>query len=76
MGAITDKLKGKAKEIEGKLTGDRVRTGQGKVEGAKGDVEAAAQRASDRVRGAAHRAKARVKSSAAKARAKTRRRTR
>ena len=39
MGAIKDKLAGTAKKIEGKLTGDRVRTAQGSVQKTKGDVE-------------------------------------
>jgi uncharacterized protein YjbJ (UPF0337 family) len=72
MGAMTDKIKGKAKEIEGKLTGDRVRTGQGKVEGAKGEAGMKAQRAKSRVKGAAARAKARVKRATSRTRAKSR----
>jgi uncharacterized protein YjbJ (UPF0337 family) len=50
MGGITDKLKGKAKRAEGRLTGDRVREGQGAVEEKKGDVENAASRMKNRAR--------------------------
>ncbi len=50
MAAMTDKLKGKAKEIEGRLTGDKVRETQGKLEKAKGDVEASISRAKNRAR--------------------------
>ena len=32
MGAISDKVKGKAKQVEGRLTGDRVREMQGAAE--------------------------------------------
>ncbi|HMG57754.1 MAG TPA: hypothetical protein VK601_29840 [Kofleriaceae bacterium] len=49
MGAITDKLKGKAKRLEGRLTGDRVREAQGAVEETKGKVEGAIAGLKDRV---------------------------
>ena len=61
MGALIDKLKGKAKQIEGKLTGDKVRTAQGTVQKAKGDIEGAAARAGRKVKATARRAKSRVK---------------
>ncbi len=51
MGSIADKLKGKAKQVEGRLTGDKVRETQGTVEKAKGDIEGAVERTADRVRG-------------------------
>jgi len=60
MGALTDKIKGKAKEIEGKVTGDRLRTAQGKAEKAKADVEGAIGRVTDNVRGKVAKAKAKV----------------
>jgi len=41
MTARTDKIKGRVKQIEGKLTGDKVRVAQGTVQRAKGDVEGA-----------------------------------
>lgn len=76
MGAITDKIKGKAKELEGKLTGDKVRTGQGKLEGAKGDIKLKGKRVADRARGAASRAKARVNRAASRTRSRTKARSR
>lgn len=39
MGAIKDKIAGKAKQLEGRLTGDKVRQAQGSVQKTKGDVE-------------------------------------
>lgn len=50
MGAITDKLKGKAKKLEGRLTGDRVREAQGSIEEGVGKVEGAIEGAIGRVR--------------------------
>jgi len=41
MTARADKIKGRVKQIEGKLTGDKVRMAQGTVQRAKGDVEGA-----------------------------------
>jgi len=45
MGAISDKLKGKAMQIEGKLTGDNVRMAEGVVREKQGQVEGAVARA-------------------------------
>ena len=59
MGSITDKVKGKAKQVEGKLTGDKLREGQGTAEKAKGDVEGAVTRTK-------RRAKARIDEARAK----------
>ncbi len=39
MGEIIDKLKGKAKQVEGDLTGDRARHAEGRVDEAKGDLK-------------------------------------
>lgn len=39
MGAIGDKIKGKAKQIRGRLTGDNVLEAQGTVEKARGNLE-------------------------------------
>jgi uncharacterized protein YjbJ (UPF0337 family) len=39
MGAIKDKIAGTAKKVEGRLTGDKVRSAQGSVQKTKGDVE-------------------------------------
>jgi len=59
MGSISDKIKGKAKQIEGKLTGDKLRQGQGTVQKAKGDVEGTVERTK-------RRAKARIDEARAK----------
>jgi uncharacterized protein YjbJ (UPF0337 family) len=66
MGAISNKIKGTAKAIEGKLTGDRVRSAQGKAQKGLGDIEGKVNRVSDRVRGKV--AKAQDRSRARKAR--------
>lgn len=50
MGANTDKIKGTLKQMEGKLTGDKVRVAQGTVEKTKGDLEAAASRIARKVK--------------------------
>jgi uncharacterized protein YjbJ (UPF0337 family) len=50
MGAISDKLKGKAKQVEGRVTGDKIRETQGTAEKKKGDVEGAVDRAKNRAR--------------------------
>jgi uncharacterized protein YjbJ (UPF0337 family) len=39
MGAIKDKIVGKAKQVEGRLTGDKLREAQGSARKTKGDVE-------------------------------------
>lgn len=39
MGAIKDKIVGKAKQVEGRVTGDKVRETQGSARKAKGDIE-------------------------------------
>lgn len=44
MGATADKIKGKLKQIEGKLTGDKVRMAQGTAQKTKGELESAATR--------------------------------
>jgi uncharacterized protein YjbJ (UPF0337 family) len=66
MGAIADKIKGTAKQIEGKLTGDKVRQAQGTVEKTKGKVEGAASRAVRKVKTkvATTRAKSRARRAA------------
>ena len=50
MGAMSNKLKGKAKKIEGRITGDRVREAQGKVQESIGDVEGRASRTKARAK--------------------------
>jgi uncharacterized protein YjbJ (UPF0337 family) len=64
MGAIKNKIVGTVKQIEGKLTGDPVRTAQGTAEKAVGDVEGAANRVVRNV-------KARVSTARAKQRARS-----
>jgi uncharacterized protein YjbJ (UPF0337 family) len=76
MGAIIDKIKGKAKRAEGRLTGDKVRSTQGTVEEKKGDVGIKAGNAKARVRAGASRAKAKIERGVNRARAKTRTRAR
>ena len=58
MGATSDKLKGKVKKMEGRLTGDRVREAQGGFEEKKGDVEGAFQRTKNRARARINEARA------------------
>ena len=50
MGALTDKIRGKAKQLAGKLTGDNVLSAEGTAEKAKGDVEGAASRIARKVK--------------------------
>ena len=45
--SLTDKVSGTAKEAEGKLTGDKSREAEGKLEQAKGDVKDAAGNVKD-----------------------------
>jgi len=71
MGAIIDKIKGKAKQIEGRMTGDKVRTAQGTVEKTKGDIEGKVARVKRGVKGKVRRAKAKMKRGARKAKRST-----
>ncbi|HEX7700788.1 MAG TPA: CsbD family protein [Kofleriaceae bacterium] len=57
-----DKLKGKGKQIEGKLTGDKVRVAEGTAQKAKGDVEGAVSRVVRKVKARVQRAKKAVAS--------------
>jgi len=50
MGSIKDKIAGTAKEVEGKVTGDKVREGQGAVQKVVGKVEGAAETVVDKVK--------------------------
>jgi uncharacterized protein YjbJ (UPF0337 family) len=52
MGEIIDKIKGKAKQVEGILTGDKARQHEGEVDEAKGKLEGVV----NRVAGAVERA--------------------
>jgi uncharacterized protein YjbJ (UPF0337 family) len=69
MGAISDKLKGKAKQVEGRVTGDKLRETQGTVQKTKGDVEG-------KLEGAKLRARAKIDEMKAKRAAKRGSRTR
>lgn len=60
MAGIRDKVAGKVKELEGKLTGDRVREVQGVGQRRRGEVKAAAEGVKDRVTGAAREAKGKI----------------
>jgi uncharacterized protein YjbJ (UPF0337 family) len=44
MGALTDKIRGKAKQLQGRLTGNDVLVARGTAEEAKGNLEGAASR--------------------------------
>ncbi|MGA4545315.1 CsbD family protein [Uniformispora flossi] len=46
-----DKLKGKAKEVAGKVTGDKRQESEGRTDQAKGEVKETAENARDQVRG-------------------------
>ena len=50
MGALTDKIRGKVKQLAGKLTGDNVLSAQGTVEKAKGDLEGVVSRVARNVK--------------------------
>ena len=45
MAGLGDKVAGKAKEVKGAATGDKKTEAEGKVQGAKGDVKDAADKA-------------------------------
>ena len=72
MGATGDRIKGKAMKVEGRLTGDRVRRGQGAMKDAKGEARGMLDRAKRKVKGIVRNAKAKVSRTRTKARVKTR----
>ncbi len=72
MGAIKDKIAGTAKQIEGKLTGDKARTAQGTVQKAVGKVEGVASRAAAQVKAGARRVEDKVRGASARADRKSR----
>ena len=61
MGAIGDKIIGTAKKIEGKLTGDKLRTAQGSAQQAKGKIEAGISRVAGKVKAGARKLRARTR---------------
>ena len=60
MGAISDKLKGKAKQIGGRLTDDPDLETEGELQETKGKVEAAASRVVRKVKRGVRRVQASV----------------
>lgn len=52
---LMDDAEGKAKEAEGKLTGDKSKEAEGKLDQAKGDVKDAGNAAADAVKDATDR---------------------
>jgi uncharacterized protein YjbJ (UPF0337 family) len=57
---LGDKITGKAKEVEGDLTGDEVRKTQGQAQQTKGDVEDAGESAKENLKGAAQEAQGKL----------------
>lgn len=49
MAGTGDKVGGKAKELEGKVTGDKAREGQGKTQKKVGDAKDAVRKAADKL---------------------------
>ena len=47
MGSMGDDIKGKAKEAEGKVTGDESREAEGKMDQAKSDLKEGVQKVKD-----------------------------
>jgi len=47
MGEITDKIKGKAKQLEGRLTGNKTRIAEGMVDETKGNLKGVANKVKD-----------------------------
>jgi uncharacterized protein YjbJ (UPF0337 family) len=72
MGAIIDKIKGKAKKAEGRMTGDKLRTAQGHGLEAKGEVEGAASRVARKAKTGARRMKAKVRRASSRASSRSR----
>ena len=73
MGAIGDKIIGTAKKIEGKLTGDKLRTAQGSAQKAKGDIEGAVSRVAGKVKAGARKVRAKISATVDRASAKVER---
>ncbi|HEX7702491.1 MAG TPA: hypothetical protein VF403_17250 [Kofleriaceae bacterium] len=57
-----DKIKGKGKQIEGRLTGDKVRVAEGTAQKVKGDVEGTVSRVVRKVKARVQHAKKAVAS--------------
>jgi uncharacterized protein YjbJ (UPF0337 family) len=61
MGSTTTKIKGKLKKAEGQVTGDKVRSAQGRVEEGLGKIGEAVRRGVRKVKGAVARKAATTK---------------
>lgn len=61
MGEIIDKVKGKAKQIEGAITGDKTRRLEGELDEASGNVKGVVKKVENRVRNAVDAVKQAVK---------------
>ena len=55
MGTMTDKIKGKMMQVEGKLTGDKVRSAQGVLKEKQGQVEGVVARTDRKLKRAARK---------------------
>jgi uncharacterized protein YjbJ (UPF0337 family) len=66
MSAMTTRIKGKLKQVEGKLTGDKLREAQGAAENAAGKVASAAKSGMRKTKARVLRTKAGRKAAAAK----------
>lgn len=73
MGAIKDKIAGTAKKIEGKLTGDKLRTAQGSAQQAKGKLEEGVARVAGKVKAGARNLRAKINAKVDRASAKVER---
>ncbi|HEY4058671.1 MAG TPA: hypothetical protein VGM39_18790, partial [Kofleriaceae bacterium] len=70
MGAITNKIAGKLKKIEGRVTGDKVREAQGSAQDTVGSVELKAKKGVAKVKAGVAKAKIKAKVGMAKLKAK------
>ena len=61
MAGLGDKITGKAKEIQGDVTGDESRANEGRMQETKGNLEDAAQGVKDTVQGTARQVAGSVK---------------
>ena len=57
MGEVSDKAKGKAKQLEGRVTGDRSRRAEGRVDEFKGNVKGIIRKVRDAAKNVAGLAK-------------------
>jgi uncharacterized protein YjbJ (UPF0337 family) len=71
MNGIKDKIAGTAKKIEGKLTGDKVRSAQGSAQVGIGKFESAANRAASKVKAAGRRIEDKVRGASARVNRRT-----